>query len=86
MEECKEIQAMLSDYLDRDLPPDTCAGIDAHMRSCRRCEGAAASLRATIALCRDLRESDAPGPLADTKHSVLRDAFERALKSLRENP
>ena len=85
MAECKEIAPMLSAYLDRDLPADTCAGIDAHLRSCPLCESAAASLRSTIALCRDLRATDTPGPLAAESHSKLRQAFEKALNSLRHD-
>ena len=52
MPDCSEIASLLSDYLDRDLPPETCTVVDAHLQSCVRCENAASELRRTIALCR----------------------------------
>jgi anti-sigma factor RsiW len=84
MPECAEIVSMLSEYLDRDLPPDTCAAIDAHVRTCRRCENAAASLRLMVDLCRAFRAEDRPGPLDAGKQRELRSAFEKVLESMRQ--
>jgi predicted anti-sigma-YlaC factor YlaD len=67
MHDCDTIVEMLSEYLDRDLPPDTCAAIDAHLRTCRDCGNAAADLRRTVDLCRQFRVEDKPGPLADVR-------------------
>ena len=83
MPDCNEIVAMLSEYLDRDLPPDTCSSIDAHLRSCPNCESAAASLRRTVAMCREFRAADRPGPLPAEKQHELRAAFEKVLQSMR---
>jgi len=77
---------MLSAYLDRDLPPETCAGMDAHLQSCSRCENAATELRRTIALCREFRAQDLPGPIAEDSRQQLRAAFEKALESMQHRP
>ena len=84
MPECTQIVKMLSAYLDRDLPPDTCSSIEAHLQSCPNCEQTAAGLRRTVALCRDFRTSDKPGPLNPEKHQELLQAFEKALLALRQ--
>jgi hypothetical protein len=75
---------MLSDYLDRDLPGETCAAIDAHLRSCRDCAGQAESLKHTVDLCRRFRSDDRPGPLPAGKQHELRTAFERVLETMRQ--
>jgi hypothetical protein len=82
--ECPEIIAMLSEYLDRDLPEETCSRIDLHLRSCTNCEAAAAGLRQTVTMCRQFRAADTPGPLAAEKHRELRRAFEKALETIRQ--
>lgn len=86
MPECTEIAAILSDYLDRNLPPDTCSTIDGHLQSCPRCQGVATDLRRTIALCRKFRAEDMPGPLAADNRQQLRTAFEKALESIQKRP
>lgn len=83
MPECTEIVAMLSEYLDRDLPPETCSAIEAHLRSCSSCHNAAESLQTTVELCRRFRSEDLPAPLRPEKEQELRGAFERVLRSMR---
>jgi anti-sigma factor RsiW len=84
MPECREIVELLSSYLDRDLPPDTCSTVDAHLQSCPDCQDTADGLRRTVALCRDFRAKDRPGPLDAEQQQELRAAFEKALCSLRQ--
>ena len=83
MSDCKQILAMLSEYLDRDLPRETCSIVDAHLQSCRDCQDTAARLRETVALCRQFRAADSPGALSADQHEALRVAFETALDALR---
>ena len=84
MHQCPEIIAMLSEYLDRDLPEETCSSIESHLRSCTNCEAAAAGLRQSVAMCRQFRTEDTPGPLPAEKHRELREAFEKALDTIRQ--
>lgn len=83
MSECKEIVAMLSEYLDRNLPPETCAVIELHLSSCPECGATAESLRGTVNLCKQLRAESKPGPLPAGKHHEMRQAFQRALEEMR---
>lgn len=83
MPECKQIVALLSEYLDQDLPQTTCQGIDRHLTQCPNCREAADSLRRTVELCRRYRAQDQPGQLAPSKQQELRTAFEKTLLEMR---
>jgi len=81
--DCSQIEAMLSEYLDRDLPPETCAAIDRHLASCPACGQTARALRATVELCRDYRAGARPGPLPAEKHAAMKQALQSVLSDLR---
>lgn len=79
MPNCDEIVALLSDYLDRDLPAESCAVVEAHLASCAKCGEEVAALRRTVGLCREFRDQNRPGPLPATKHHEMVTAFRKAL-------
>ena len=84
MPECTRIAAMLSDFLDRDLPPETCANIDQHLQTCASCGHAAQALRATVQLCRDYQAGNRPGPLPPEKHAAMKQVLEGVLSEMRK--
>ena len=84
-EKCKEIFALLSEYLDLELPSDACLEIAAHLEGCQPCVEFANSLRKTVELCRQYEPSEIPAPLSsDTKAELIR-AYERMLAT-RDTP
>ena len=82
MPECNKIVSMLSDYLDRDLPPEACVVIARHLESCSACGAAAEELRSTVDLCRQYRMESQPEPLPRDKHDELRQAFQKTLSEM----
>jgi anti-sigma factor RsiW len=84
MPDCEQIVLMLSEYIDRDLPPETCSVIQSHLATCRACGEAEASLRRTIEMCRSFRSDSRPGPLAPEKHDELKAAFQKVLADLQD--
>ena len=68
---CQEVTELVTDYLERALPPDELARLDAHLVLCEGCKNHVEQVRVTIATVRGLRvrESGA-GAAAD-----LLDAF-----------
>jgi predicted anti-sigma-YlaC factor YlaD len=80
---CAEIVAMLSDYLDRDLPADTCTVIQNHLEMCPDCREAAENLRKMVSLCRQYATDNRPRPLPADKEQELRAAFERVMAHMR---
>lgn len=77
--ECRRIFAMLSEYLDGELPGDTCEEIAAHIRDCPPCVEFLESLRKTVKLCRALQAGEQPEPLSETTRRELRALYEKAL-------
>jgi len=76
---CKEIFAMLSDYLNLELPPDACKDVENHLAGCAPCVEFVESLRKTIELCRRYEPAEIPAPLASTARSELHTAYQRML-------
>lgn len=78
-ENCKEVLALLSDYLDFELPKDACEQIENHLAECSPCEEFAASLRKTVALCREFEPSAMPKPLSEQARAELEQAWKKML-------
>jgi len=78
-EECREIFAKLSEYLDLELPPEACREMEAHLAGCPPCVEFAESLRKTVALCRQYEANEMPGPISQAARQRLVDAWQRAL-------
>lgn len=74
--ECKQIFAMLSEYLDRELPADLCETIDGHISSCPPCVEFVKSLEKTVELCREVKFADQPTPLTADTLDKLKQAFQ----------
>ncbi len=80
-ERCKEIFALLSEYLDLELPPEACAQIESHMADCAPCIEFAESLKTTIALCRQHQPGVMPQPLSENAKAKLQAAWQQVLAS-----
>jgi anti-sigma factor RsiW len=78
-EKCKEVFALLSEYLNLELPPDACQEIETHLAGCPPCIEFAESLRKTVELCRRYRPTELPGPLGRNARDQLLDAYQRML-------
>ena len=80
-EKCKEIFALLSEYLNLELPPDACQAIETHLAGCPPCIEFAESLRSTIDLCRRYKPDEMPGPLGSQARGQLLDAYQKMLRA-----
>jgi predicted anti-sigma-YlaC factor YlaD len=63
--ECKQVFALLSEYLDQELSPGICEQISAHIQNCPPCVEFVESLRKTTELCRQVQLPEQPAPLPD---------------------
>lgn len=84
-ESCKEIFALLSEYLDLELPPEACRAIDEHLAGCHPCIEFAESLRRTVDLCRQYRPAELPKPLAADTRAQLEAAYTKMLAARRSD-
>jgi len=59
--DCRELLAILSDYLDEELDPDTCNEIEEHLEVCRgSCLSFVKTFRMTIKLYRSSPSAEVP--------------------------
>ena len=77
--DCAQIFAMLSQYLDRELPPATCGDIEEHLRDCPECIQFVESLKRSVELCRQYGAARPPEPVPSEKLAELRAAYDRML-------
>ena len=78
-ENCKEVFAMLSEYLDLQLPPAACEEIERHLAGCSPCTEFVESLRKTVELCRGYRPAEMPAPLSAEARQELERAWQKML-------
>ncbi|HWR50376.1 MAG TPA: zf-HC2 domain-containing protein [Bryobacteraceae bacterium] len=78
--DCKQMFELLSQYLDRELAPQSCEEIEAHLSHCPPCIEFLESLKRSMCLCRDCTCADAPPPLTEDQKAQLRAAYEKALR------
>lgn len=78
-ERCKEVFAVLSQYLDMELPPDSCQELESHLEGCPPCIEFVESLRKSIDLCRKYSPTELPQPLSEKARHQLQDAYNRML-------
>ena len=82
-DKCKEIFALLSDYLNLDLSPEACRQIESHLAGCSPCVEFTESLRKTVELCRRYHPSEMPSPLSDRARQELLEAYQKMLVARR---
>jgi RNA polymerase sigma-70 factor, ECF subfamily len=78
-EKCREVFALLSDYLNLELPPDACQDIEVHIAGCPPCIAFADSLRKTVDLCRRYQPTELPAPIGQEAKAQLLEAYRRML-------
>lgn len=76
---CKEVFALLSDYLDLQLPPDACKEIEQHLAGCPPCIEFVNSLRKTVEICRQYEPSEMPKPIEEGAREQLLAAYRKML-------
>jgi RNA polymerase sigma-70 factor (ECF subfamily) len=68
---CKQIFAMLSEYLDGELPVKNCRELERHLKGCRPCIAYLESLKTTVEACRSYKAPRAPALSKQVKAALL---------------
>jgi RNA polymerase sigma-70 factor (ECF subfamily) len=68
---CKQIFALLSEYLDGQLPARNCRELEHHLKGCRPCIAYLESLKTTVEACRRYQAGRIPGPSKQVKAALL---------------
>jgi anti-sigma factor RsiW len=82
-EDCRELFARLSEYLDEELTPEARREMEQHLCDCAPCVEFLDSLRRTIDLCRQFEPADAPQPLSREVNEQLLAALQHVLATRR---
>jgi len=75
-DECRELLAGVSAYLDGELGTRDCERLERHSRTCRSCAAVVAGLRQAIGLCHEAGRA----PLPDAVREKARASIKRLLK------
>lgn len=65
---CQEVVELVSDYLERSLPPDETTLFEQHLNFCDGCDWYVEQLKRTVETVGKIREEDIP---AETKERLL---------------
>ena len=82
---CQEVQRELSNYLDRELPVEVCAGIEDHFRTCERCAALLQDMRDIVLALGDERLVDVPSGYGARLYRKLKDQLGRPGSSVGRN-
>jgi anti-sigma factor RsiW len=77
--ECERVFALLSEYLDQELPPASCEELEQHLRNCPPCIQFVRSLKRSVNLCRQLGQCRDVLRLDPDVMAGLRRAYEKML-------
>jgi RNA polymerase sigma-70 factor (ECF subfamily) len=78
---CKQIFALLSEYLDGQLPVKNCRELERHLQGCRPCIAYLESLKTTVEACRRYQVGAIPAPSRQVK-AALRAAARKAREKM----
>lgn len=70
--DCPDILGIFSQHLEGDIDAATCAKMEAHLERCGRCRGQCASLKRTLAVCRQQATPEVPPQIAASIKSAIR--------------
>jgi len=70
---CPDVLTLFSQHLEQEVSAEVCAEMERHLEVCPRCQGACASLKRTLALCRTAGDATEVPP-------AVRIAVQRALQ------
>ena len=76
--DCKQIFELLSQYLDREMPPAECADLERHIQDCVPCVEFVESLRKSIQLCKDCPPPEPPPALSPEIRQALTAAYRKS--------
>jgi anti-sigma factor RsiW len=74
--ECRTYFALLSDYIDGELDPETRQALEAHLEKCRECSQCLLSLKRSIELYHETSGQEAPPEVVARLKSALKECME----------
>jgi anti-sigma factor RsiW len=70
---CQEVVELVSDYLERSLPPDETTLFEQHLNFCDGCDWYVEQLKRTVETVGEIREEHVPAEVKERLLSAFRD-------------
>ena len=74
---CRSLFARLSDYIDHEIDPATCAKLEAHLADCAPCKAYLASLEETVRRCKNQCTDEMKTQISADVRELVRQAYSR---------
>jgi RNA polymerase sigma-70 factor (ECF subfamily) len=84
--DCSRVFALLSEYLDQELEPATCAELEEHLSGCPECVEFIQGLKRSMQLCQQLGKRMPAPHINDEAMASLRRAYAQMLARRRASP
>ena len=72
-DECRAFFEKLSEYIDHELDKASCDVIEEHLRKCPPCQACLATLKQTVAMCRQMKSTSMPEELSRRLRAMIRE-------------
>ncbi len=72
---CKKLFAALSDYIDHEIDPMTCARLESHLAGCAPCQAYLASLQETVRRCKEHCSEELRTKISAELRAMVRQAY-----------
>lgn len=69
--QCRELFERLSEYIDGELDRTHCEEIEKHLEQCPPCQTCLATLKQTVALCREMKTHAMPEELSNRLRQMI---------------
>jgi predicted anti-sigma-YlaC factor YlaD len=74
---CEELLALLNEYVDGELDPSLCTGLEEHLRECEPCRVVVDTLRGTVTLYKGDEPYELPPEFHERLHRVLQERWRK---------
>ncbi len=75
---CEELLRAMNDYVDGNIDPTICEGLEKHLADCNPCQVVVDNIRKTITLYKAGQPYELPAELKRKLRAVLRDKWKSA--------
>lgn len=79
---CKQLFALLSEFIDGQLPDGICREIEAHLGDCEPCHAFLRTLQKTVEICQQLPSE----PLPEETRRELKELLQAELAEWKQKP
>jgi len=70
-QQCRSLFEKLSEYIDNELDEALCEKIEHHLKGCPPCQACLATLKQTVAMCKQMKSARVPKDFSERLHRMM---------------